>query len=82
MGYETINARIRVVADFKDGCITPYFFDWNRRRYKVDKVNLMHERKEGKVTNYLFSVSTSFGEFLIKYNRGTNNWWLEQVHLE
>jgi hypothetical protein len=59
MSYEVVQEKIKVLAVFKDGTVFPHVFEWNGRRYKVDKVNLSYQEREGSSINYYFAVGSN-----------------------
>ncbi len=70
---------ISVWVFFKKGAITPYVFFWNNRRITIDKVNLVHQTREGNKTLYHFSVSSGGNFYRLGFDGTDLKWVLEAV---
>jgi hypothetical protein len=70
---------INVWAFFKKGAITPYVFFWNSRRIEIEKVNLVHQSREGNKTLYHFSVSSGGNFYRLGFDGTELKWILEAV---
>ena len=78
--YETINEPVRVLASFGPGGAKPLAFEWNGRRYAIEKVNLVHTVREGRELVYYFSVSDSMNYFKLKLCTSQLHWSLEELY--
>ena len=68
---------VNVWVFFKKGEITPYVFFWNKRRIAIDKVNLVHQSREGANTMYHFSVSSGGNFYRLGFDTINLKWILE-----
>jgi hypothetical protein len=79
MSYQEIEEKIKVLAVFKNGTIFPHVFEWNKRRHKVDKVNLSYQEREGSSINYYFAIESNGLVAKLKYNDKSMMWSIEEV---
>lgn len=77
--YETVNEKVSVLASFGPGGARPLAFEWNGRRYAIEKINLVHAVRDGRDLVYYFSVSDSVHYFKLKFNTVNLGWMLEEV---
>lgn len=54
----------------------PTGFLWQGRRYRVEKVHLVHERWEGATRLLLYSVTASGALVQLRYDSGRARWYL------
>ena len=80
--YNIIDEPILVGAIFSSGRITPRFFIWNRRKYRVGKVTYSWRSKIGAVPIFHFAVASCGDIYEISYNSKTSGWRLEKVYVE
>jgi len=80
MVHELINQKIDVLVAFTQKNVVPLYFKWSNRRYKVDKVNMIHENFEGKNKFYFFSVTSQNNFFKLSFNTNKNKWKLEEAY--
>lgn len=78
--YEKIKEPIDVLVTFTGTKIFPLFFKWGRKKYKVDKVNLVHVTRRGRDILYFFSVSNGINYFKLCFNSGSMKWTLEELY--
>lgn len=87
MSYQEIGEKIKVLAIFKNGTVFPHIFEWSGRRYKIDKVNLAYQEREGGSINYYFAIESLSASSRqesslvakIKYNDKSMIWTLEEI---
>lgn len=77
--YETVNEPIRVLASFGPAGAKPLAFEWNGRRYAIDKINLVHTARDGRDLVYYFSVSDAVHYFKLRFSTVDLEWVLEEV---
>jgi hypothetical protein len=83
MAYEIINEKVKMMASFDNGTCLPVIFKWKNRNYKIAKVNLAYQEREGRSINYYYSVETDTGGvFKLRYNDEKLIWWLEEYWVE
>jgi hypothetical protein len=79
---EQVNEKIDVLVAFrKKGEVLPLSFDWDNRKYCVNKVNLVHSEKKGSNKWYHFSVSSNESYFKLGFDTGNHAWVLEEAYL-
>jgi hypothetical protein len=79
MSYEEIREKIKVLAIFNNGTLFPHIFEWNDKRYKIDKVNLSYQEREGASINYFFAIESGGLIAKLKYNDKSLLWNLEEI---
>jgi hypothetical protein len=82
MSYTDVGEKIKVIAVFKEGTIFPYAFDWGQKRFRVDKVNLAYQEREGSSINYFFAIEAGGLIGKIKYNNISFVWTLLEIWQE
>ncbi len=70
---------VNVWVFFEKGQIKPYVFFWNKRRIAIDKINLIHQSREGTKELYHFSVSAGGNFYRLGFDGTTLRWVLEAV---
>ena len=78
--YQTINEKIQVLVSFNDEKIFPLFFKWGKKKYRIEKVNLIHVTRLGKDVIYYFNVSDMVNYFKLRFNPAKLEWWLEEIY--
>jgi hypothetical protein len=71
-----------VLAICKNGTIFPHAFNYQRKKRKIDKVNLSYQEREGSSINYYFAIEAGGMIAKIKYNNVSLIWTLEEVWVE
>jgi hypothetical protein len=78
--YETIGDKIKMLATFEHGIISPCLFRWNNREYRVKEISLRYQEKSGVSVNHFFAVETEDGNvFKLSFNDRSLVWKLEEV---
>lgn len=70
---------VNVWVFFKKGEITPHVFFWNKRRITIDKINLVHQSRDGANTRFHFAVSSGGNFYQLGFDSGDLKWFLEKV---
>ena len=70
---------VNVWVFFEKGQIKPYVFFWNKRRIAIDKINLVHQSREGDRDLYHFSVSSGGNFYRLGFDSGRLKWVLEAI---
>lgn len=70
---------INVWVFFKKEGITPFVFFWNNRRIAIEKINLVHQSREGEKTLYHFSVSSGGNFYRLGFDSHDLKWSLEAI---
>jgi hypothetical protein len=77
-----INEPIEVGAVFGEGAVSPVWFLWNGRRYRVERVAYRWREKRGESLLHLFSVFDGASTFELIYDSKGMRWRLGRVDLE
>jgi len=78
--YDNISEKVRVLAVFERGVISPRLFRWSSRDYKIMSVSMRYQEKNGASINHYFSVETEDGGvFKLVFNDKLLTWTLEEV---
>ena len=78
---EAIGEPIRVCAFFRRGMISPLWFDWKGRRYRIERIRNRWVTNEGIGRCYHFAVTVNNGADLyeIFLRSETMGWHLEKI---
>lgn len=79
---EKINETVEVMGSFKGGSVMPRVFKLKNKIFKIKKVHLSYQEREGKFINYYFSAETETGVYKLKFNNGSLVWEAEEVWIE
>lgn len=80
---EIINEPIDILVSFgQDNKVLPLYFKWRNKRYKIDKLNLVHKKTDGSGTIYYFNVSDSTNYFKLSFSTKNMNWRIEELYFE
>ncbi len=82
MNVERIDEPIEVLAAFRGNGMEPMVFKWNKKKYPIKKINLMHVLKDGREWIHYYSVSGDGATYRLAYYPLTFKWVLEEVWLE
>ena len=80
--HERINEPIEVLVKFNKHQVTPAFFKWRNKTYRIEKLNLVHKEKFGSDKIYYFSVSDSLNFFRLAFFTRDLSWKLEELYCE
>lgn len=82
--HESINEPIEVAAVFAQGKIRPFAFLWNKRKYHIGRVNLVHLAHQGQNIIHYFSVSdpSATNHYQISFDTGSLHWTLTELFNE
>lgn len=74
-----LNEIIQVLAWFRNTKITPRWFIWRGRKYKIKQITYnWQERQGGAIINY-FSVCSGADLYQISFNNTTSGWRLNKI---
>ena len=82
--HEQPHQKIRVFADFSL-CqnnlkrVIPKAFFWAGRRYDIQSVNLVYQRRRGDKFDWCFAVSDLANAFVLSFNPESLEWTLDEV---
>ncbi|PIP33776.1 hypothetical protein COX69_03735 [Candidatus Falkowbacteria bacterium CG_4_10_14_0_2_um_filter_48_10] len=79
---EKIDEPIDVLASFGHPLVSPKFFRWRRKTYRVEKVNLVYREAEGQDKIYYFAVTDSANYFKLAFFTRDLSWRLRELWSE
>lgn len=74
-----LNDEINVWVFFKKNRFEPWIFFWNKRRIKIEKINLVHTSKNGSTIFHHFSVSAENNFYRLRFDSKELKWFLEET---
>ena len=80
--HEKINEPIEVLVKFSGEKVMPTFFKWRAKTYRIEKLNLVHKKREGDNDIYYFSVSDEINFFRLAFLTRDMKWVLEELFYE
>ena len=80
--YQRIGEKISVVGIYTSSTFQVKKFQWQQREFRVEKVNEVHDFRDGMMRKRRFSLLTDGNVYLIEFNRDTEVWTLEQIWME
>ena len=79
---EEINEMVKVRAEFEKGRLTPLFFSWRGREYRVAGVDFTHEQKDGTFKVCYFSLTGGGNRYWLSFNTRTFIWRVEGAEIQ
>lgn len=76
---EEINESIQIVAKFEKGKLSPLHFSWRGRNYRIERVEFVHFRHQGKAKLYFFSAIGAEANYELIFNSQTFSWRLGKI---
>ncbi|MBU1165085.1 hypothetical protein KKA15_06035 [Patescibacteria group bacterium] len=80
--YEVIEEPIEVLVSFCDTKIVPLYFKWRNKRYKIDKLNLLHHKRDGEGKIYYFNVTDKANYFKLSFSTNNLVWRIEELYFD
>ncbi|PIS40918.1 MAG: hypothetical protein COT26_00790 [Candidatus Kerfeldbacteria bacterium CG08_land_8_20_14_0_20_43_14] len=82
--HEQPHEKVRVFVDFSPGQnnfkrVIPRAFFWAGKRYDIQSVNLVYQRRRGNKQDWCFAVSDQANAFVLLFNPENLEWILEEV---
>jgi len=71
-----------IIVIFVDNIIRPHIFKWAGKKFKVEKINLIHEEKLGDDKLVYFSITSENNYFKLVFNTNSLKWFIEEVYHE
>jgi hypothetical protein len=75
----SLNEKIEVLVNFKNGKIYPKAFIWNSQEYKIKRITYNWQERKGEATINYFSVNTGADLYQISFNSKSNGWRLNKL---
>jgi len=83
MYVEKLNEQVRVFADFNSTQVRPIaFIRKTGRRYDINKVNLVYQKRVGDKYHWCFACSDNANIYVLFYNPQSLQWTLREVQME
>ena len=79
---EKLNDSIQVQVQFKKQVVTPQFFKWRNKTYRIEKINMVHKERDGNDKIYYFSVSDSANFFRLAFFTRDLSWRIQELYYE
>ncbi len=76
------NEQIEIITIFTINGLQPFIFKWAGKKFKVEKVNLVHEQKQGDDKLVYFSVTSENNYFKLVFNTNSLKWFIEEIYHE
>jgi len=80
--HEVLNDPISILVSFSQDKVLPLFFKWRNKKYKIEKLNLVHKKRDGKDTIYYFNVSDNANYFKLSFSTKDLAWKIEELYFE
>lgn len=79
---EKVDDSIEVMVNFSNHKVRPVFFKWKDKTYQVEKLNLVHQEKDGNDKIYYFSVSDKVNYFRLAFFTCDLSWRIQELFFE
>lgn len=76
------NEEIEIITIFTKKGPQPFIFKWAGKKFKVEKINLVHETKIGDDKLVYFSVTSQNNYFKLVFNTNSLKWFIEEIYHE
>lgn len=80
--HEVLNEPISILVNFNGEKVMPLIFKWRHKKYKVEKLNLVHKKKDGEHTIYYFNVTDKTNYFKLSFSTKDLTWKIEELYWE
>ena len=80
--FEKLDEPIEVLVKFSGAKVSPSFFRWQNRTYKIEKINLVHKERDGNDKIYYFSVSDNANFFRLAFFTRDLSWRIQELFYE
>lgn len=80
--HEITNEPISIIVHFDQNKVLPLYFKWRNRRYKIDRLNLVHKKRDGKDTIYYFNVTDKTNYFKLSFSTKDLGWKMEELYYD
>lgn len=80
--YELINEPINILVSFGQNQILPLYFKWRDKKYKIDKLNLVHKKRDGEDKIYYFNVSNHANYFKLSFSTKSLLWKIDELYYD
>lgn len=80
--HEVLNEPISILVNFSNNKVLPLFFQWRNKKYKVEKLNLVHKKRDGEDTIYYFNVTDKTNYFKLSFTTKDLRWRMEELYYE
>jgi len=73
---------IEIITIFTKTGPQPHSFKWSGKYFKIEKINLIFEKKQGNDKLVNFSVTAENNYFKLVFNTNNLKWYVEEVYHE
>ena len=80
--HEKIDEPVEVLVKFETNKIMPCYLKWRKKTYKLEKLNLVYEEKQGENKFYYFSVSDNVNCFNLVFSTKDLSWRIKELYYE
>ncbi len=74
---EKINELIEIMVKYQGNRVIPKIFRWRKKLYQVEKINMIHKKRDGNDKIYYFNVSDKANFFRLAFFTMDLSWKLE-----
>ena len=76
---EKINEPIQVIVKFEKGVLSPLFFSWRHRDYRIKKIEFVHAHHQGTAKLFFFSALGIEANYELIFNNQNFTWRLGKI---
>ena len=79
---QTINESIRVAGIYQHSNFKPVWFEWNHHQFKISKITLISDYKQGEMKCKIYSVMAEDNLYRLTFNLISHDWSLQSVWVD
>jgi len=76
---EKIDEPIQVIVKFEKGILSPLYFSWRNRDYRIKKIEFIHSHYQGTVKLFFFSAIGAEANYELIFNSQNFTWRLGKI---
>lgn len=80
--FTSLHDRIQVIGTFTLKGFVPKKFQWQNKIYRITRVTLVSDVKDGGVRQRWYSVESGGNVYRLLHNRDADEWWVEAVYVD
>lgn len=77
-----LNEQIEIITKFTKQGTQPLIFKYAGKKWSVEKINLVYEKKAGDGKLVYFSITSQSNYFKLIFNTNELKWFIEEVYHE
>jgi len=78
---EKINEPVQVIARFEKRVLSPLFFSWRHRDYRIKKIEFVHTHHQGTAKLFFFSALGTEANYELIFNSQNFTWRLGKIEI-